>query len=136
MILAGTTRQARCRRLIGVLLVGFLLCPSVIYLCRLYSFSVPGTVPLNLDDRFGHRPPPDLFNLLDLREGQCEATFPGLTRDIREHVDLGPFELMPSGDNGPLQVQIKDQKASCFLGVDGSPCFVQIIDRFTAFHPY
>jgi len=49
-----------------------------------------------------------LFQALNLNERQCEATFPGLTKDIQDSVALGAFPLKQARDMGPLQARIKD----------------------------
>lgn len=58
--------------------------------------------------------PSVLFDNLSLSEEQCEAAFPGLTKDIHSNVALGPFELSPSGDMGPLQAMVKGGNVRAF----------------------
>ena len=60
------------------------------------------------------RPPPEILNNLSLDTEQCEAYFPGLTREIEEVVAEGPFQVRQTGDMGPLQGRIRDGKV-CFF---------------------
>ncbi|KAK0615013.1 glycosyl transferase family 90-domain-containing protein [Bombardia bombarda] len=50
------------------------------------------------------------LNNLSLTEEQCNAVFPGLTKDIDDVVAQGPFIVKQMGDFGPLQGRIKDGK--------------------------
>lgn len=52
--------------------------------------------------------PPELLNNLSLDEEQCNAAFPGLTKEIEDTVAEGPFQVKQTGDLGPLQGRIKD----------------------------
>lgn len=54
------------------------------------------------------RPPREILNNLSLDEEQCNAYFPGLTKQIEDVVAQGPFEVKQTGDSGPLQGRIKD----------------------------
>ncbi|OIW29052.1 hypothetical protein CONLIGDRAFT_645192 [Coniochaeta ligniaria NRRL 30616] len=51
---------------------------------------------------------PDLLRNLSLDVEQCNAAFPGLTKEIDDAVAQGPFTLKQTGDSGPLQGRIKD----------------------------
>ncbi|KAH8902684.1 hypothetical protein BR93DRAFT_947773 [Coniochaeta sp. PMI_546] len=51
---------------------------------------------------------PDLLRNLSLDAEQCDAAFPGLTKEIDDAVAQGPFALKQTGDSGPLQGRIKD----------------------------
>lgn len=51
---------------------------------------------------------PDLLRNLSLDAEQCNAAFPGLTKEIDDAVAQGPFALKQTGDSGPLQGRIKD----------------------------
>ncbi|CAP61700.1 uncharacterized protein PODANS_4_2690 [Podospora anserina S mat+] len=54
-------------------------------------------------------PPPELLNNLSLDEDQCNAAFPGLTKEIDDAVAEGPFTMKRYSNNqGPLQGRIKD----------------------------
>jgi hypothetical protein len=63
----------------------------------------------------GLQPPGDLFSSLGLTTEQCDTTFPLLTKDIRETVALGPFDLKPAGNGGLLQVRILNGQARFLL---------------------
>ncbi|KAK4239931.1 lactation elevated protein 1 [Achaetomium macrosporum] len=49
-----------------------------------------------------------ILNNLSLDEEQCNAYFPGLTKEIDDAVAQGPFQVKQTGDLGPLQGRIKD----------------------------
>ncbi|KAK4229328.1 lactation elevated protein 1 [Podospora fimiseda] len=51
---------------------------------------------------------PELLNNLSLDEHQCNAAFPGLTKEIDDVVAQGPFIVKQIGDLGPLQGRIKN----------------------------
>ena len=53
---------------------------------------------------------PELLNNLSLDQDQCDAAFPGLTKEIDDMVAKGPFTVNHTGDLGPLQGRIKDGK--------------------------
>ena len=52
--------------------------------------------------------PPELLNNLSLGEDECNAAFPGLTKEIDDVVAEGPFQVKQTGDLGPLQGRIQD----------------------------
>jgi hypothetical protein len=52
----------------------------------------------------------DLLRNLGLDEKQCNAAFPGLTKEIDDSVAQGPFTLKQIGESGPLQGRIRDGK--------------------------
>lgn len=49
-----------------------------------------------------------LLRNLGLDKDQCDAAFPGLTKEIDDAVAEGSFTLKQTGDSGPLQGRIKD----------------------------
>jgi predicted ester cyclase len=49
-----------------------------------------------------------VLNNLSLDEEQCNAYFPGLTKEIDDVVAEGPFVVKQTGDMGPLQGRIKN----------------------------
>lgn len=51
---------------------------------------------------------PELLANLSLSEEQCNAAFPGLTKEIDDAVAEGPFKVKSTGDRGHLQGRIKD----------------------------
>ncbi|KAK4159335.1 lactation elevated protein 1 [Cladorrhinum sp. PSN259] len=51
---------------------------------------------------------PELLNNLSLDEHQCDAAFPGLTKEIDDVVSQGSFVVKQTGDLGPLQGRIKN----------------------------
>ncbi len=55
----------------------------------------------------------EILNNLSLDTGECEAYFPGLTKEIDDVVAEGPFQVRQTGDLGPLQGRIEDGKV-CF----------------------
>ena len=57
---------------------------------------------------------PELLNNLSLDEAQCNAAFPGLTKEVDDMVAKGPFIVKPTGDRGPLQGRIKDNQVCPF----------------------
>lgn len=52
---------------------------------------------------------------LGLTEEQCNAAFPGLTKDIDDMVSLGPFTLETPTEMGPLVARVKDGSVSLML---------------------
>ncbi|KAK3995763.1 O-glucosyltransferase rumi [Cladorrhinum sp. PSN332] len=50
----------------------------------------------------------ELLDNLSLDEQQCNAAFPGLTKEIDDVVARGPFVVKQTGDLGPLQGRIKN----------------------------
>jgi hypothetical protein len=54
--------------------------------------------------------PKEVLENLSLNEEECDAAFPGLTKEIDDAVSLGPFKVKQTGDLGPLQGRIKDGK--------------------------
>ncbi|KAK3350166.1 glycosyl transferase family 90-domain-containing protein [Lasiosphaeria hispida] len=53
-------------------------------------------------------PPSELLNNLSLGEDECDAAFPGLTKEIDDTVAEGPFRVKQTGDGGPVQGRIRD----------------------------
>lgn len=93
-------QRRRLRQL--TLFLGFLL---ALY-CFLFVWRSPET-----GEDFGvsaAKLTPELLNNLSLNEGQCNAAFPGLTKDIDDAVAQGPFQVKQIGDLGPVQARIKD----------------------------
>lgn len=66
--------------------------------------------------------PSEVLENLSLGEGECEATFPGLTKEIDDAVAQGPFKVKQTGDLGPLQGRIKDGKVCLSRKPTPSPC--------------
>jgi hypothetical protein len=60
-------------------------------------------------------PPPEILSNLSLDEAQCNAYFPGLTKEIDDVVAEGPFQVKQTGDLGPLQGRIKDGRVRVLL---------------------
>ncbi|OIW29293.1 hypothetical protein CONLIGDRAFT_655209 [Coniochaeta ligniaria NRRL 30616] len=80
----------------------------------------------------GLRPPQTRFDTLRLTTEQCEATFPGLTKDLNDTVSLGPFNIQPSGDGGPLQVKIEDGQLFIFQPNRTDALSPELLDAQTA----
>lgn len=59
-------------------------------------------------------PPSELLNNLSLGEDECDAAFPGLTKEIDDTVAEGPFRVKQTGDGGPVQGRIRDGQVCCF----------------------
>jgi hypothetical protein len=59
-----------------------------------------------------HYPTEETLRSLSLTHKQCEATFPGLTREIDIAIARGPFELRKGPDvaHGSVEGRIKDGK--------------------------
>lgn len=93
-------RLRRSRRLRQATLV---LGLCLILYCLLFISRTPATtIPWTLSA--------DLLRNLSLDEEQCNAAFPGLTKEIDDSVAQGAFVLKQTGDSGPLQGRIKDGK--------------------------
>ncbi len=56
----------------------------------------------------------EILNNLSLDTEECEAYFPGLTKEIDDVVAEGPFQVKQTGDLGPLQGRIQDGKVRSF----------------------
>ena len=73
-----------------------------------------------------------MLNDLSLDEAQCEAYFPGLTKEIDEVVAEGPFEVKRTGDMGPLQGRIRNGQVrhslAPFVVRGGGVLSVRIVD--------
>ncbi|KAH6617307.1 glycosyl transferase family 90-domain-containing protein [Chaetomium tenue] len=96
------SRQNRRQLRQATLLLGGVL---TLY-CFLFVWRTP---PQPVSARAGKPAlPPEVLNNLSLDEGQCNAYFPGLTKEIDEVVAEGPFPVKQTGDMGPLQGRIKD----------------------------
>ncbi|GAB1316267.1 Glycosyl transferase CAP10 domain-containing protein [Madurella fahalii] len=54
------------------------------------------------------RLPAEILNNLSLDEEQCDAAFPGLTKEIDDVVAEGPFQVKQANGLGPLQGRIQD----------------------------
>jgi hypothetical protein len=66
-------------------------------------------------------PPPEILRNLSLDEEQCNAHFPGLTKEIDDVVAQGPFPVKQTGKMGPLQGRIKDGKVrACYYSITSS----------------
>ncbi|KAH8892445.1 hypothetical protein GQ53DRAFT_793814 [Thozetella sp. PMI_491] len=113
-------RQARRWKQIGVFLsVGGLL-----------DSKLQPSKPL---EWLSHAPhPKELLNSLNLDEGQCADIFPSLTRDIHDTVGLGPFDLKPVDELGPLQVRLKNGQLYIINPKRTEPLPPEILDAQTA----
>ncbi|KAK4152116.1 AFG1-like ATPase-domain-containing protein [Chaetomidium leptoderma] len=103
-ITMGESNRRQLRQI--TLLLGFVL---VIY-CLVFVWNTPAN---NKGSRRQRKPPPppppaEILNSLSLGEEQCDAYFPGLTKEIDNVVAEGPFQVKQTGDTGPLQGRIKD----------------------------
>jgi hypothetical protein len=66
-------------------------------------------------------PPPEILGNLSLDEEQCNAHFPGLTKEIDDVVAQGPFPVRQTWKMGPLLVRIKDgQVRACHYSITSS----------------
>lgn len=54
------------------------------------------------------QPPAEILNNLSLDEDQCNAAFPGLTKEIDDVVAEGPFLVKQTSGLGPLQGRIQN----------------------------
>lgn len=52
--------------------------------------------------------PPEVLGNLSLSEEQCDASFPGLTKEIDLAVAQGPFKVKQMGKTGHLQGRIEN----------------------------
>ncbi|KAK0666355.1 glycosyl transferase family 90-domain-containing protein [Cercophora samala] len=90
------------------LIVGGLL----VFYCFVFLWRTPSSAskPSLSKQQLSQRPlPPELLNNLSLDEDQCNAAFPGLTKEIDDAVAQGPFTMKRYSNNqGPLQGRIKD----------------------------
>ena len=96
----------------ATLIVGFGL--------TIYVFLFAAKTPISSSSRLRPNLTPELLNNLSLDEDQCNAAFPGLTKEIENTVAHGPFVVKQLGDGGPLQARIKDGKVclcSSFSGI-------------------
>ncbi|KAI1131462.1 glycosyl transferase family 90-domain-containing protein [Nemania abortiva] len=98
-------QPARVGRL-WILLASFLL----LYLGLLVRFHWAQSPPERNSEQFipTSLPSPDVYQLLNLSEQECKATFPDLTKDLDATVALGPFTLKQAHGKGPLQARVKD----------------------------
>ncbi|KAK4172797.1 glycosyl transferase family 90-domain-containing protein [Triangularia setosa] len=100
-------RQKRRITQITLIVGGFLVFYCFVFLWRTPSSSSKPSPP---KQQLSQRPlPPELLNNLSLDEDQCDAAFPGLTKEIDDAVAEGPFNMKKYSNNqGPLQGRIKD----------------------------
>ncbi|AEO59270.1 hypothetical protein MYCTH_2307437 [Thermothelomyces thermophilus ATCC 42464] len=78
--------------------------------CVVFVWNIPGSATRASSRK---KPlPPEILNNLSLDEAQCNAYFPGLTKEIDDAVAEGPFQVKQMGDMGPLQGRIKDGQIS------------------------
>ncbi|KAK3305338.1 glycosyl transferase family 90-domain-containing protein [Chaetomium strumarium] len=100
MMMRARPRQNRRPKLRQITLVlGFILAfYCLVFVTRTPSSRGPST----------KRPPREILNNLSLDEEQCNAYFPGLTKEIDDAVAQGPFQVKQTGDLGPLQGRIKE----------------------------
>ncbi|KAK0701475.1 glycosyl transferase family 90-domain-containing protein [Apiosordaria backusii] len=101
-------RQKRRITQITLVLGGLLVFYCFVFLWRTPSSS--SSKPPSSKQQLSQRPlPPELLNNLSLDEDQCNAAFPGLTKEIDDAVAQGPFTMKRYSNNqGPLQGRIKD----------------------------
>ncbi|KAB5571749.1 hypothetical protein GE09DRAFT_1200754 [Coniochaeta sp. 2T2.1] len=109
-------------------------CYLLLFFCFQYDLSIPGVFQLTRGSSItnGLHPLQDQHASLDLTTEQCESTFPGLTKDIQNTVALGPFEIQPSGTDGPLQVRIKDGKILVYQPGRIETLSTELLDAQTA----
>ncbi|KAK3381274.1 glycosyl transferase family 90-domain-containing protein [Podospora didyma] len=100
--------KARQRRQLRHWTLFFGTCLAIF--CFLFVFRSPsdGSSSKRSSSPSIARPPPEILENLSLTEDQCDAAFPGLTKEIDDVVSKGPFTVKQSGDLGPLQGRIKD----------------------------
>ncbi|KAK3331920.1 hypothetical protein B0T19DRAFT_397740 [Cercophora scortea] len=107
-------RQSRQIRQITLVLGFCLVCYCLLFVSQSPTTTI--TLPLSDDDgdKVGaprsRRPrlSSKILDNLSLDEGECNAAFPGLTKEIDDIVAVGPFKVKNMGDFGPLQGRIKD----------------------------
>ncbi|KAH6842529.1 glycosyl transferase family 90-domain-containing protein [Chaetomium sp. MPI-CAGE-AT-0009] len=107
MLMRPRPRQQNRRRLRQITLtLGVLL---ALY-CLVFVWNTPAPRSTGASGRPGKQPPPppEILNNLSLDEHQCNAYFPGLTKEIDDVVAEGPFQVKQTGDMGPLQGRIKN----------------------------
>lgn len=102
-------RQSRRLRQTTLLFGG---CLAIYCLLFVYRNPVDDAAAVAATRRPAHREQlsPSLLTNLSLTEEQCNAAFPGLTREIDLAVAQGPFKVKQSGSLGPLQGRIKNGK--------------------------
>ncbi|KAL2198217.1 glycosyl transferase family 90-domain-containing protein [Corynascus similis CBS 632.67] len=77
--------------------------------CVVFVCSTPGSATRAAASSSSSKsPPPEILNNLSLDEAQCNAYFPGLTKEIDDAVAEGPFQVKQTSHMGPLQGRIKD----------------------------
>lgn len=94
----------------SISIYGVLLFLTLIYLSRRGSTSTAGSYA---DFEFSEKyPSKETLKSLSLTEEQCDATFPGLTKQIELAVARGSFELKKGPDtaHGSVDGRIKDGK--------------------------
>ncbi|KAK4195914.1 glycosyl transferase family 90-domain-containing protein [Triangularia verruculosa] len=101
-------RQKRRITQITLIVGGFL-----VFYCFVFLWTTPpspSVKPSPSKQQLSQRPlPPEILNNLSLDEDQCNAAFPGLTKEIDDAVAEGPFTMKRYSNNqGPLQGRIKD----------------------------
>ncbi|KAK3361395.1 hypothetical protein B0T24DRAFT_671116 [Lasiosphaeria ovina] len=74
-------------------------------------------------------PPSRVLNSPGLSEDECKAAFPGLTKDINNHVKLGPF-VMTDRSAGLVEVRVKDRQL--FVLHSGSDLTPELLDARSA----
>ncbi|KAI6329526.1 hypothetical protein MCOR08_002674 [Pyricularia oryzae] len=75
-----------------------------------YQSPTPGLLQSNASRQHHHHPEPLGIQQLNMTERECRVRFPGLAQSIDDVVAQGPFEVMDTGDAGPLQGRIKNGK--------------------------
>lgn len=103
--------QGNYRALACWFLGACLSCYLILFL-SLGQRETPSSFLTHESSGLGSQRSDNLFRSLGLTEKQCEATFPGLTKDIKDNIALGPFKLSPSKGGSSLQARIKGGQVS------------------------
>jgi hypothetical protein len=104
------------------------------YLFYLHSRSTDGLFALSWPPSPAKALSNDLLNNLTLTEGQCQAAFPGLMREIHDAVFEGPFTVKPTGDAGPLQGRIKDRNVRDFMVYSVKSILIRLMRQLYIIH--
>ena len=117
MLMRSRARPNRRRQLRqATLVVGVVL---VVY-CLVFIWDAPASSASSTRPGWQRKasPPPEILRNLSLDEEQCNAHFPGLTKEIDDVVAQGPFPVKQTGNMGPLQGRIKDgQVRICYYSI-------------------
>jgi hypothetical protein len=93
----------------SITVCGVLLFLITVYLYRGHSWTHGRYAELELSNQY---PSKETLKSLSLTDEQCDATFPGLFREIDIAVARGPFELKKGPDvaHGSVEGRIKNGK--------------------------